>query len=146
MNHEPTCICILLLDNTYLSINRHVAKSPLLRYVVVKELSSMLVVGRKSQFFFLQKKVGGQAELLGSEEEGWMRESMADRCLQRPDSTSVTIRWKKDFTAATKTHGSLHLHCDEHVVNTPLYCGINTGLPCQPVRLLPYPDGLGASH
>lgn len=34
--------------------------------VFVKELSSLLVVGRKSQFFFLQEKVKGYTELLGS--------------------------------------------------------------------------------
>ncbi len=33
-----------------------------------------------------------------------------------------------------------------HVVNAPLCFGKNTGLPCQPLWPLPYPDGLGVSH
>lgn len=51
----------------------------------MKELSFLLVIGQKSQFFFLQKKVKGHVELLGSEGAAWTSESMADRCLQRPD-------------------------------------------------------------
>lgn len=110
-------------------------------------MNSLLVFGRKSQFLLLQSKVKGHAELLGSGKEGRMREAMADRCLQRPDCTSVTIRRKKGFTTTTKNPSPLHLHCTGHVVNAPLFLfGKNTGLPCQPLWPLPYPDGLGVSH
>lgn len=63
---------------------------------------SLLVFGRKSQFLFLQSKVKGHTELLGSGEEGWTREAMADRCLQRPDCISVTIRREMDFITTAK--------------------------------------------
>lgn len=67
---------------------------------------------------------------------------MADRCLQRPDCTSVTIRREQDFVyvrACTILHhhsyhqnpSPLSLYCKTHVLNAPLCCGKNTGLPCQ---------------
>lgn len=101
----------------------------------MKELSFLLVIGQKSQFFFLQEKVKGHAELQGSEGGAWTSESMADRCLQRPDSTSATASWEENFTTATANPSSLHLHREEHVVNTVFYSGKNNGLPCR--QLLP---------
>lgn len=59
--------------------------------VVVKELSFSLVSGQKSQFFFLQKKVRGHDGLLGTEGGAWFSDSMADRCLQRPDSCDYKL-------------------------------------------------------
>ncbi|TNN88146.1 hypothetical protein EYF80_001727 [Liparis tanakae] len=100
-------------------------------------------------------KVKGHTELLWSGEEGWAREAMADRCLQRPDCTSVTIRREKDFLCVllvlyvpttTNDPSPLHLHWKGHVVNALLFCGKYTGLPCRPLWPLPYPDGPCLSH
>lgn len=95
MSHTSLCC----YDNTSLSIYRHIAEcvSPCYEIfpfeVLVSKVNPLLVFGRKSQlFFFFLVKVKGQAELLGSGEEGWTREAMADRCLQRPDCTSVIMR------------------------------------------------------
>lgn len=94
---SQTNICCY--DNTDLSIYRHAAKSvpPPTFFLHCLELNPLLVFGRKSQFLFLQSKVKGHAELLRSGEEGWMREAMADRCLQRADCTSLTIRRGEGF-------------------------------------------------
>ncbi len=71
---------------------------------------------------------------------------MADRCLQRPDCTSVTIRRETDFTTTTKSPSQLHVHREGHVVNASLCFGKNTGLPCLHLWPRLYPDGLGVSH
>lgn len=63
---------------------------------------------------------------------------MADRCLQRPDCTFVTIRRKKGFTTTTKNPSPLHLHCKGHVVKAPLFAEAKT--LGSPVSLFgPYP-------
>lgn len=38
---------------------------------------------------------------------------------------------RRTFTTSTAIPSSLHLHHEEHVVNTVLYSGKNNGLPCQ---------------
>lgn len=153
---SQTNICCY--DNTDLSIYRHAVKSVSPFEVVVKELKSLLVFGRKSQLLFLQSKAKGHAELLGSGEEGWTREAMADRCLQRPDCTSVTIRREKDFVyvcgfAMTHNHHYYHQKSQSHSIFTVrnmwwmLLFAVAKTLG-SPVSLwqLPYPDGLGLSH
>lgn len=83
--------------------------------VVVEELRFLLVIGQKSQFFFLQKKVRGHVELLGSEGGAWTSEWMADRCLQRPDY----------FSDCKLGGGLYHCHRKSQLTPSPLQgtCG-----------------------
>lgn len=89
------------------------------------------LLAKSHSFSFFRRRSKATLNCWALKGGAWTSESMADRCLQRPDSTSPTTSWEEDFTTSTAIPSSLHLHREEHVVNTVLYSGKNNGLPCQ---------------
>lgn len=78
--------------------------------VVVKEPGFQLLIGQKSQFFFLQKKVKGHVELLGSEGGAWLASQWLTD-VNRGQTTPCDYKWGG---------GLYHCHCKSQLTPSPL--------------------------